>query len=158
MKKGLLSLLAVVGTGLPALAQLPAEVAATNAPALAPTNAAGGVDVLRDPFWPVATEPAPPEPERTEEEQAVVEATRAIERQIQWPALKLKGMTRAGKERYLAIIDGIGMVESGQAVSVRHGDVVYSWLIETVDEKGVMYRRLEAEPYLPPGTAIPRTQ
>jgi hypothetical protein len=102
---------------------------------------------LRDPFWPVGYEPAPPQPELTEEEAEQAKIEEEVEKKIQWPALQLKGITRAGKDRYMAIVKGVGLVEAGQTVSMRRGDLLYSWLIEEVTADGVEFTRLEARPY-----------
>jgi hypothetical protein len=111
--------------------------ASTNA---APTNAV--VEALRDPFWPVGYEPAPEIPEDEIDRQQQEARLRAATR---WPKLKLKGVTRS-PQGYLAILEGIGLVEPGQKVSQRLGRLVYRWQIDDVSERGVQYRRLEAVP------------
>ncbi len=111
---------------------------------------------LRDPFWPVGYEPPPPEPEVSGDEM-IAPRIEAVERKINWPTLRLKGITRAGTDRYMAIIGGIGLVESGQTVSIRQGDMLYSWRIEAVTAKGVDFTRLEARPYQLPTIGV-RTQ
>jgi len=138
------------------------DVTGTNAmDVVQATNSTEAADAillgLRDPFWPVGYEPPPPEPEFNEEEAEQARAEREIEKKIQWPALHLKGITRAGRNRYMAIIKGVGLVEADQTVSMRQGDMLYSWLIEKVTAKGVMVTRLEARPYHLPTIGI-RTQ
>jgi hypothetical protein len=112
---------------------------------------------LRDPFWPVGYEPAPPEPELTGEESQQAKIETEIKKKIQWPALQLKGITKAGEDRYMAIIKGVGLVEGGQTVSMRRGDMLYSWLIDKVTAEGVEFTRLEARPYQLPTIGV-RTQ
>jgi hypothetical protein len=112
---------------------------------------------LRDPFWPVGYEPPPPEPERTDQEIEQAKVEEEIEKKIKWPALQLKGITHAGKDRYMAIVAGVGLVESGQTVSLRKDEMLYSWLVEEVSRKGLKFTRLEARPYQPPTIGV-RTQ
>jgi len=119
-------------------------IAATNLVSDIVTDLQG----LRDPFWPVGYEPAPPEPEVTDEEMELARFREEVEDKIEWPEVQLKGITRTGKD-YMAIIEGIGLVETSQVVSMRRGDMLYSWFVEEVNEKGVLFTRLEARPYRP---------
>lgn len=109
---------------------------------------------LRDPFWPVGYEPPPPEPEIPEDEIAQARRQQEIEQKIEWPALHLKGITQSGANRFMAIIQDIGLVEEGQTISLRRGDMLYAWLIEEVSNKGVMFTRLEARPYRSPPLGV----
>ncbi|MBL7076674.1 MAG: hypothetical protein ISS31_04305 [Kiritimatiellae bacterium] len=167
----MLALLQVAGIVLAQEEEIAPDIAATNSvndvavtnmtEVLEATNRIEEADSellgLRDPFWPVGYEPAPPEVELTEEEVEQVKIEEEIEKKIHWPALHLKGITSAGKGRYMAIIAGIGLVESDQTVRLRRGDMLYSWLIEKVTTKGVMITRLEARPYQLPTIGV-RTQ
>ncbi|NQU39036.1 MAG: hypothetical protein HQ523_03700 [Lentisphaerae bacterium] len=116
-----------------------------------------GMEILRDPFWPVGYAPPPPEPEVTEEQAEKIEVAQATQAKIQWPALLLKGITRAGPDRYMAIVEGVGLVETGQTISLHKSDMLYTWKIDEVSARGVRFSRLEARPYQPL-TAGVRTQ
>ena len=140
-----------------------ADEPVTNASAdaaIGATNAVAdqsGMEILRDPFWPVGYEPPPPEPEIPDEVIERIKEVEAIEAKVKWPALLLKGITRAGRNRYMAIVEGVGLVESGQTISLQRGDMLYTWTIDEVSAKGVRFTRMEARPYRPPATGV-RTQ
>ena len=117
----------------------------------APTNAATAspgetneLDVLRDPFWPVGYEPAPPEVISEGDEDIPPE--KALENVIDWPALQLRGLTRATDGSYLALIHGLGWVEKGDTVKCVNKKIMYKWLISDVGEGGVRCDRVAAIP------------
>jgi hypothetical protein len=115
--------------------------AAQEQPAMPPTDtgaAASAVDMPRDPFWPVGYRPKPKTPENSEDQ--------FPESRVQWPELALKGITRAGEGSYLAILEGIGVVEAGDVVSIQRDDLVYRWRINEIKERGVAHTRLDVRP------------
>ena len=131
-----------------------------------PSSAAGGTTavadesgmaILRDPFWPVGYSPAPPELKIPEAAIEKIKQEQAIEARVKWPALLLKGITDAGRGRYMALVDGVGLIETGQTISLQRGDMLYTWTIDEVSAKGVRFTRVEARPYQPPTTGV-RTQ
>lgn len=96
---------------------------------------------LRDPLLP--TDYVAPDAEADEEEIDEQEEQRqAIEAQITWPRLRLRGITHAGGERYFAIIDQIGIVEAGDTVDLRIDDLIYTWQIDSITEEGLTTTRL----------------
>ncbi len=140
----------------PALEAPPAaeQPAATNVQAEAAAKT--DLEVLRDPFWPIGYTPAPA-PDADVAEGPQMSYLDELKSRIRWPALRLKGVTRVG-DRHLAIIDEVGLVEAGDTITLRRGELVYSWQIEDVTGKGVAFKRLDASPYRAPAPAGPRTQ
>jgi hypothetical protein len=108
--------------------------------------------VMRDPFWPVGYWPASPE---VKKQQAEVKQKQA-KAEVQWPPLTVKGISQVGG-RYLAIVDGAGLVEAGQQVTVRNGNLLFTWQIQDIRAEGVSYKKVKATPYLTGGGPVPRT-
>lgn len=110
----------------------------------AATNAAA-VAVVRDPFWPVGyTPPPPPKPG---EEKKVVEPEEPPEmvKPLDWPTLELKALAKSSDgRRYMAVISGVGLIESGETVTVVRDGVRYRWVIVEINERGMRQRRLDA--------------
>lgn len=101
------------------------------------TNA---VRVVRDPFWPVGYTPAPPEPEEPEKDENEEELP--LPTPEKWPILRIKGLSKGGSGRRMAILDRVGIVEEGDTISFEHENLVYQWLIEEISDKGVFQKRL----------------
>ena len=124
---------------------------ATNSiPTNTTTKAEAVLEVLRDPFWPVGYVPAPPEPDISEAEVARIEVELETKAKTKWPALRLKGISQASRGRYMAIIEGVGLIETGQTVAMQRDGLLYTWIIDEVSAKGVRFTRLKARPYTPP--------
>ncbi len=92
---------------------------------------------MRDPFSPVAHKPA------SESEQIEKSRLDDVKSRINWPAIPLRGVTHAGGKRFIAIIDGIGLVESGDIVSITRDGLIYRWRIDKVSASGVSSTRLD---------------
>ena len=92
---------------------------------------------MRDPLLPVDYE-APKE----EEVDAEAEQRLALQEQITWPQLQLRGITHAGRQKYFAIIDRIGIVEEGDTITLREGNLIYAWRIDSISEEGITTTRL----------------
>jgi len=95
----------------------------------------------RDPFWPVGYTPPPPpdaEPEDAQQE--------AIQAQLEWPVLRLTGLTRTGDRRHLAMIENVGIVEAGETIQVEREGIVYRWRVEAITARGINVRELGARP------------
>ena len=88
--------------------------------------------MLRDPFWPVDW--TPPKPKKKGE---------VSESKIKWPKLQLKGMTKASDGSYIAIIEGVGIVEPGQTVRKNQNGLIYRWKIVSITENGVSIKKLD---------------
>jgi len=97
-------------------------------------SAIRGTSVRRDPFWPVGYQPAQP---RENEEKPDAE----IQEQIEWPRLKLTGITRSS-HGYIAIIDGVGLVETGDTISFERDGMVFRLRIDAIVKDGVSCTKL----------------
>lgn len=100
----------------------------------------------RDPFWPVGYVPRPKEDPA---EQDIEVIPRYVER---WPKLVLRGIILQGKEKYMAVLDGVGIVETGEVVAIERGGLVYRWQIDKINRTEISYTRLAARP----GASLPR--
>ena len=93
---------------------------------------------LRDPFWPVGFIP----------EAGASKETKATESRIRksllWPKLEVRAISRTTQGSFIAIVDGIGIVESGDIVSMRRKGLIYRWKINKVSRKGISRTRLDA--------------
>ncbi|MDD4870675.1 MAG: hypothetical protein PHR77_08945 [Kiritimatiellae bacterium] len=127
----------------------PAPVVASTAPP----------QVQRDPFWPVGYRPGQETFEHAVSNRvdgskgpgntgtAVTPATpRVIV--ITWPNLKIKGLIKQSDGSHLAIIDGVGIVEPGQTISILKDNMVFKIKIKDVTEKGVYQQKLDYKPYV----------
>ena len=113
-----------------------------------PSARAVSPESLRDPFWPVGFRPIPKsEEERDAQADRIQELTR-------WPKLILRGITRTGQNEYIAILEGVGLVEGGDIISMRKDGLIYRWRINEISEKGISRTRLDVrEPAsAPPGS------
>ncbi len=97
-----------------------------------------GIDVrseafntLRDPFWPVGYKPA------SESEKIEHIKIADLKARISWPVLPLRGITHAGGKRYVAFIEGVGLVEAGDIVVIEQDSLIYRWMIDNVSSRGV---------------------
>ncbi len=157
-------LLAVIGGSLAAMASarmLPASEAvargtapATPAqvhpgPAASVTNGASArlPPEDRDPFWPVGYTPPPPSPSTSRTNETGSEAgtpdPEPPDRVVEWPTLSVKGITRSGSGRYMAMLDGFGLVEGGETVSVVRNGFRFRWVILSVTNQGVLQTKLD---------------
>jgi hypothetical protein len=92
---------------------------------------------LRDPFWPIGYRPVP---KTKKEAQAKISRIRA---RTHWPTIKLRGVTRHGENKYIAILEGIGLVEPGDVVAIKKEGLIYRWRINDVNENGISRTRLD---------------
>ncbi len=121
-RRNLMATIAVIG------------LAASGAAADSETNRWAGV---RDPFWPVGYAPLPP---ATEQDAAQAET---IRQQLAWPTLKLTGLTRAGGDRYLAVVEGVGIVETGDVIEKEQDGIIFRWRVDNVTARGITTSRME---------------
>ena len=108
----------------------------TKAPPVAPSISERST--LRDPFWPVAFHP-----EAEASKDAKAHESRIL-KGLLWPKLELRGISRTTRGSFIAIIDGIGIVEAGDIVSMRSKGLIYLWRINSVSSKGISRTRLDA--------------
>lgn len=98
-------------------------------------------DQLRDPFWPIGyarrVKPKvdPNQPKEPEE---------PVKIEPKWPRLRLKAVTSSPKG-FIAIIDGIGLVEEGQIVKKTVDGITYRWKIGKITKKGFAHAKLDAK-------------
>jgi hypothetical protein len=92
--------------------------------------------LLRDPFWPVGFTPAP-------KIDPAVTKLETIRERIDWPRITLKGLTRTASGRHVAILDGVGLVESGDIVTIERGGLAYRWRIDEVTRRGIRTTRMD---------------
>lgn len=148
-----IALCVALAPGAPAMAQDDAgEPAATLIPedaAAAPLGFiyAGTNLVERDPFWPVGYVPpsllasGTPSAGVAEDDHTPPSEPKLA---IDWPRLRLSGMTRKKDGGYVGLIEGVGLVEKGDVVRMRRGDVVYRWRVDSIGTDGVEAQRIEA--------------
>ena len=86
----------------------------------------------RDPFWPVGYVP----PERAAA--GFVTDTN----NIAWPALPVRGRSRAPDGTFRVLIDGAGVVGEQKIVSIQSNGRWFHWRILRIDERGVESVRL----------------
>ena len=104
---------------------------------------------IRDPLLPpgyevVAQEPDPAEIQRE-----------AIAARIDWPRLQLRGITHTGRSQFIAVIDRIGIVEVGDVVQMRQGDLIYTWRIDKIGAEGLTSTRLHVATAEAPQQPLP---
>lgn len=92
---------------------------------------------LRDPFWPAGYRAA------SESEQLTRSKIAEIKSRINWPALPLRGVTHAGGKTFIAVIEGVGLVEAGDIVAIAQDSLIYRWRIDNVTANGVKSTRLD---------------
>lgn len=110
----------------------------------APIPAATGIDLqgvefraLRDPFWPVGYKPV------SESEKIEISKIADLKAKISWPALPLRGVTHSGGKNFIAMIEGVGLVEAGDLVVIEQDSLIYRWRIDKVTSAGVSSTRLD---------------
>lgn len=108
----------------------------TNAVAAAPTS---GATERRDPFWPVGYPPPEPVPEDVAEKQETIRQS-----VVDWPELRLAGLTRQADGTYIALIRGLGWISEGELIRCRRKDVEYHWRAEEIGKAGARCTRLRA--------------
>ena len=108
---------------------------------------AAATAVRRDPFWPVGY--VPPVPGQAPEDAAELSAART------WPALPVRGRSRAPDGTYRVLIDGIGVVGENQVVSLYEDGCWFYWRIARIDERGVLPVRLGISRKRPPPPISP---
>ena len=137
----------------PAAAAVEAEPSDVSPIPLALTNV-----VTRDPFWPVGYAPRTAAPIQVTPESiaaptpAVVVAPPAPEFVVDWPTLKVRGVTRDTSGRQIALVQGVGLVEEGNMVHISSRGVMYNWRVTRISGTGVEFERLSADPIVGDGT------
>ena len=95
----------------------------------------------RDPLWPVGYVP----PALQVETNVVVvqkSAQELLAERAVWPSLKLKALTKDRQGNYMAVIDGIGVVMTGEIARIQSGDIIYRWHIDAIGPQGLKAKRL----------------
>ena len=100
----------------------------------------------RDPFWPPGyTPPVETDESENEVEQPIQPNEIFVDTAIKWPTPKIKGITAIG-DKYSAIIQDVGVVEEGKTITIKRGNVIFSWQVLKINKKGVELKQLEARP------------
>lgn len=116
-------------------------------------SAAQDTTPLRDPFSPLGYRPKiavkvvtqPPAPGQPPSSTNVIqEAAVKLEPAVaKWPSLILKGLIRTPAGKFVANIEGVGMIEAEQTITVKQGGFIYRWKVNEITEKGVSYTKLD---------------
>ncbi len=91
---------------------------------------------LRDPFWPVGYIPVADRSPDEEQEETI------DDRETTWPALPVRGSSRAADRTYRALVEGVGIVEEGDIVSLPHQGLWFHWRIGRIDSQRLRFTRL----------------
>ncbi|MBM4144017.1 MAG: hypothetical protein FJ225_10570 [Lentisphaerae bacterium] len=59
--------------------------------------------------------------------------------------LRVTGVFRKG-DKHLAVVKGVGVVETGDVVAVQYGDLTYRWVVKSIDARGIVPARLDVFP------------
>ena len=62
------------------------------------------------------------------------------------PKLVIKNVQRGRDGKYIALIEGIGVVKAGSVVRVKKGGHTYTWRITSITEKGVSHTKVRITP------------
>ncbi len=93
---------------------------------------------MRDPFWPVGFHPTP----KSEKQDKEKEKESRIHERLSWPKLELRGVSQTSQGNFICIIEGIGIVEPGDVISMEHNGLIYRWKINTISNSGISRTRL----------------
>jgi hypothetical protein len=97
---------------------------------------------LRDPFWPVGWEPPPTEPVKGK----TVQKADLIKWDEARKSIHVTGLSKDSRGKFIAIIKGIGVVEPGDTISVRHSGLVYKWKVSDITTKGIVPEQIGVYP------------
>ncbi len=92
---------------------------------------------LRDPFWPVGYTPSEQRPDTGSDEDDEV-----LARAVAWPALIVRGRTRASDGTYRVLIDGVGVARLGDVVSRQQDGMWFHRRLTHLDGDGMRLVRL----------------
>lgn len=122
-------------------------------------------EAIRDPLIPIDyLKPIEDEVQAAPDPEELKRA--ALAAKIKWPNLAIRGITHAGGERFMAVIDRIGVVEAGEQIRILQDDLIYTWRVDKISAEGIMTTRLHVadanQPQIPleipPSTTAPGTQ
>ena len=99
----------------------------------------------RDPFRPVGWTP-PKRRVATRRSGPVEEDTSPVKWEEAEKLLGVSGVSKNRDGEYAAIIRRIGVVENGDIISIRYGDLIYRWKVLAISRNGVTPERLGAYP------------
>jgi len=117
-----------------ALCQEPGDLQSPTASTESKSENEAAEEVPRDPFWPVGYRPKA----ANEDDGGLLPKVKTIK----WPSLNLKSIARASGGTHVAILEGVGIVEVGDIVTVKKDGLIFKWRIEAITEKGILPRRL----------------
>lgn len=125
-------------------------VAQDSTTAPAQKDAKAPAKEIRDPFWPIGYWPSLAGSTNAAGIRQPIAGikTNAAPQEIliSWPELKVKGLTKQADGSYLAIVDGVGIVEAGQIVQIRRDGFIFKYKISEINKKGILQQKLDYKP------------
>ncbi len=115
-----------------------AEPVATNTIALID-------DTSRDPFWPKGYVPQGKVLPAQVADSATGDSAAVKKKKIEakWPVLKVGSINKTKDGTYIALIDGIGVIETGNIIKIKKDGYQFSWKIEEIRKAGVKMKQLD---------------
>lgn len=106
------------------------------------------VEEPRDPFWPIGYREVlkKRQDDMKVQDKALLKEPEVEKVPVAWPSIELKGISKALGGKYIAILNGIGVVETGDVVKKEHDGVIYRWKINAITEKGLSHTQMDARP------------
>lgn len=107
--------------------------------------------IPRDPFWPV--EYNTPKLATTTGGATITPA-----KNVAWPDVPIKGISRGRDGAYMVLVDGVGIVRAGEDISIKKEDLWFHWHVTDVNPSGLRTVKLGATrestppPFKPPTT------
>ena len=95
---------------------------------------------MRDPFWPIGWEPPP-------KNTGPVDASPKTP--IQWKeakkSIRVTALSKTVQGDFVAILQGIGLVEKGEVIKAQHKGLIYRWTVTDVTASGVKTKQLDVK-------------
>lgn len=95
----------------------------------------------RDPFWPIGYVPS-----RETEPEGIAPVKKRKPLIIKWPKLKATSTLKASDGRYYAIVQGVGVVNKDETISILKGGIRYRWKIQSIGRNKIVPKQLDALP------------
>ncbi len=97
---------------------------------------------IRDPLLPTDYTAPVARTEQEREQERERERLARLAARITWPRLRIQGITHAGGQNFIAIIDQVGIVEAGETITLREGHLIYAWRVDSITEAGITTTRI----------------
>ncbi len=103
------------------------------------------VAVQRDPFWPVGYTPKWVASKKSPEQETVVGKAESTDWNKAMREIAIQGVSSRSGSEFFAVING-QIKSAGETVSVQVGDILYTWLIDSISPpSSVKLRRVSAQ-------------